>query len=72
MNKDQVLFWLKGYMEGMLENKQPIEVVHDLQTMLSKIDKVVEEPKKEKQLLTENSKRIRRIYPGDIYITDIS
>lgn len=78
MNKDQVLFWLKGYMESMLVTNPPNGLRHDLENMLTQINKAVQEPKAEKQLLNEkaavdNIKKnaTGRIYPGDIYTTNI-
>lgn len=84
MNKDQVLFWLKGYMESMLQDYPPIGVVDDLRKMLGEINKAIPEDKQEKKLLTDNKivlnvegetikkNASRRIYPGDGYITHIS
>ena len=85
MNKDQVLFWIKGYMESMLISNPPNGVRNDLENMLKQLNKAVEVPSAEKQLLTEKSKvgaaeldindikrnATGRIYPGDIYTTDI-
>lgn len=84
MNKDQVLFWLKGYMESMLQDYPPIGVVDDLRKMLGEINKAIPEDKQEKKLLTDNKtapnaewetikkNASRRVYPGDGYITHIS
>lgn len=84
MNKDQVLFWLKGYMESMLKNNPPIGLADDLRIMLNEISKTIPEDKQEKKLLTDNKtapnaewetikkNASRRIYPGDGYITHIS
>ncbi len=84
MNKDQVLFWLKGYMESMLKNNPPIGLADDLRIMLNEISKTIPEDEQEKKLLTDNKivlnvegetikkNASRRIYPGDGYITHIS
>ena len=78
MNKDQVLFWIKGYMESMLISNPPNGIRNDLENMLMQLNKAVEVPSAEKQLLNEKiainemeNKATGRIYPGDIYTTNI-
>lgn len=71
MNKEELLFWLKGYMESMLKGKPPIGVVDDIDRMLHEINKTIAEPKQEKQLLTD-SNNPRRVFPGINFVTDIS